>query len=203
MRKSSKLILVAGAVAALVVPAAASADVPRFQDTVTTPTVTTVVGKTATFTVLQPKDTTGQFTNVWKHVYIVTVNPESGTFEGSGSVTANGVGDVVWTETITGKFNDDGTVTFNTVPNAGATFAVTNAPMNNTTVIADSTWAQNTVEFRIGAPEFQDETVTTGGDTTTTTYKNHGQYVKTQIDSKQDAAQSYIGMPVQSQKNKK
>ena len=95
---------------------------------------------TATFTVNQPKDTVGQFDNVWKHVYTITVQP-NGTFTGTGSVTANGAGEVVWTETITGQFtdsDDDDTVsdhvTFNTAPNAGATFSVTNAPMDSTTV---------------------------------------------------------------------
>ena len=81
----------------------------------------TVTITTATFTVNQPKDTVGQFDNVWKHDYTVTVQP-NGTFAGTGSVTANGVGDVVWTETITGQFLDSDSngisdhVTFTTVP---------------------------------------------------------------------------------------
>ena len=53
-----------------------------------------------------------------------------------GREPKRGVGDAVWTEDITGKILDDdsdGTsdhVTFNTIPTAGATFSVTNAPMD-------------------------------------------------------------------------
>ena len=64
----------------------------------------TVTTTTATFTVNQPKDTVNQFDNVWEHVYTVTVQPD-GTFAGTGSITANGVGEVAWTETITGQFS--------------------------------------------------------------------------------------------------
>ena len=51
-----------------------------------------------------------------------------------------------WTETITGQFLDsDGDVasdhvTFNTTPNEGVTFSVTNAPMDSTTVPVASPW---------------------------------------------------------------
>ena len=82
----------------LVAATSANAAVERQCETVTTGTGIT----TATFTVNQPKDTTTQFANVWKHDYTVTVQSD-GTFAGTGSITDNG-GAVTWTETITGSF---------------------------------------------------------------------------------------------------
>jgi hypothetical protein len=161
--------------------------------------VTTTSTTDATFIVLQPKDTVGQFDNVWKHVYKITVEP-SGAFNGTGSVTANGVGDAVWTETIDGVFIDinndkiSDLVTFNTVPNGGATFGVIKAPLNNTTVPVDSTWGANAIEFRIAEPVF--ETVTVGG---VTDFANHGEYVAAMGGGKA-AAQKCIGMPLTSKK---
>ena len=160
-----KILLGLAATAAIVAPIAmatsADAAVERQCETAVTSTVTTT---TAKFTVLQPKGTTGQFNDVWNHVYTVTVQPD-GKFAGTGSITDND-GPIAWTETITGTFTDndqDGTsdhVTFNTVPvGGGATFAVTNAAMDSSTVIAESTWADNIIEFHIAQPVF--ETVTT------------------------------------------
>ncbi len=83
------------------VPAAASADVPRCEASV--PTSTTVT--TATFTALQPKDTTYQFDNVWKHDFTVIVKADN-TFSGTSNTTDNG-GAFAWAETVTGKFNAD------------------------------------------------------------------------------------------------
>ena len=124
----------------------------------------TVTTTTATFTVNQPKDTVGQFTNVWKHDYTVTVQPD-GTFSGIGSITDNG-GDVVVDRDDhrqvldTTRHSDH--VTFNTVPvGGGATFAVTDAPMDSTTVPVASTWAANIIEFQIAQPVF--ETITVNG----------------------------------------
>ena len=71
MRKSIIGIL---AIAMLAIPSVASADVPRCEAPV--PVETTVT--TATFTALQPKDTTHQFTNVWQHDFTVTVNLDEG-----------------------------------------------------------------------------------------------------------------------------
>ena len=65
-----KIIIGVIAVAMLAIPSIASADVARCEASV--PVNTTVT--TATFTALQPKDTVGQFTNVWKHDFTVTVN---------------------------------------------------------------------------------------------------------------------------------
>jgi hypothetical protein len=138
---------------------------------------------TATFNVLQPRNAVGQYNDVWTHNYTVTINPCDNTFSGRGEVTANGSGPAVWTESITGSFGDS-TVSFATVPNAGATFQVTNAPYGTST-IAESTWTQNIVEMRASKP------VITG----TSDYKNHGDFVSSQGGG-DDAAHSCIGMPI-------
>src|SRR4051812_28429415 len=73
-----KLIIAGMAVAMLaVIPAAASADVPRCAAPVTGPSA-------ATFSVLQPRAAFGQWENVWQHDYTVTVQPD-GTFTGTGT----------------------------------------------------------------------------------------------------------------------
>lgn len=184
----------------LVAATSANAAVERQCETAVTSSVTTT---TATFTVNQPKDTVGQFTNVWKHVYIVTVQPD-GTFSGNGSVTANGAGAVAWIETITGTFTDSTTdddlvsdhVTFNTTPNEGVTFSVTDAPMDATTVPVASPWEPNVIEFQIHQPEFK--TVTENG---VTEFANHGEYVAAMGGGKV-AAQSCVGMPIKANKVK-
>jgi hypothetical protein len=167
-----KFITAGMAVAMLAIPAVASADVPRHQE------------HTATFTVNQPKDATGQFNNVWRHEFKVTVNPCDGTFSGVAPTYDNGASSPTWTETVTGSFGN-GTVSFDTVPvGGGATFRVTDAPYN-TSVIAESTWTQNIIEMKASAPKF----------TNTSSYKNHGEYVKAHGS---DAAHSCIGMPINS-----
>jgi hypothetical protein len=169
-----KFILAAAVVATLVVPAAASANVERYQE------------QDATFTVNQPKDSTGQFDNVWRHEFNVTVNPCDGTFEGEAPTYDNGASTPTWTETVTGSFGK-GTVSFATKPiGGGATFKVTDAPYN-TKVIAESTWTQNIIEMKVSTPKFTD----------TSDYKNHGQYVKA-MGGGSDAAHSCIGMPINS-----
>ena len=132
---------------------------------------------------------------MWKHDFTVIVLPD-GSFSGTGDVT-NGENDsVVWTEQITGTFNADKTVvSFDTIPNAGATFHLVNAPMDNTTVkVADSTWEANIIEMRVSAPVVTTETTTTPG---TESVKNHGQFVKAQGGGKV-AAQACAGMPLNS-----
>src|SRR4051794_10408781 len=105
-----KYILAAALVATLVVPAAASADVQRNQE------------QTATFTVNQPKDSTGQFGNVWRHEFKVAVNPCDGTFSGTAPTYDNSATTPTWTENVKGSFGD-GTVSFDTDPiGGGATF---------------------------------------------------------------------------------
>jgi hypothetical protein len=196
-----KIILGLAVTAAIATPLAApgsasAAGVDRCQETVKIETVSTTE---ATFTVNQPKDTVDQFVNVWKHVYTITVGP-NGTFTGTGSVTANGVGDVVWTETITGQFLDNdnnGTsdhVTFNTTPNAGATFSVKNAPMDSTTVPVESNYVPNAIQFQIAQPVF----ATVDG---VTEFANHGEYV-TAMGGGKIAAQKCVGMPLVSKQGK-
>jgi hypothetical protein len=139
--------------------------------------------QTATFTVLQPRNAVGQYDDVWTHNYKITINPCDNTFSGTGDVTANNAGPVVWTESITGSFGGN-TVSFETIPNAGATFKVHNASYG-VSVTADSTWTQNIVEMKASTP----------GITGTSDYKNHGDYVSSQGGGS-DAAHSCIGMPV-------
>jgi hypothetical protein len=189
-----KFITAGMAIAMLAIPAIASADVPRCEASV--PVSTTVT--TATFTVNQPKDTTGQFTNVWRHEYTVIVNTD-GTFSGTGSIYDNGASVPTWTESISGSFDATRThVSFQTIPvGGGATFKVTDAPMDSATVtIVDTngTWTANVVEFLIGAPHITTDTTTTPG---TESVKNHGQYVKA-LGGGKVPAQACAGMPLNS-----
>ena len=106
-----KFIIGIVAIAMLAIPSVASADVPRCEASV--PVNTTVT--TATFTALQPKDTTHQFSNVWKHDFTVIVNADN-TFTGTSTVSDNG-GSFAWAESVTGSFNADRTlISFDTVP---------------------------------------------------------------------------------------
>jgi len=166
MRKLIPAAVSIAAIAALAVPALASADVARYQTETGTLTAHVAYGDQSSV-----------------HTYKVTINPCDNTFSGKGEVTANGAGPAVWTESITGSFGDS-TVSFATVPNAGATFKVTNAPYGTST-IAESTWTQNIVEMRASKP------VITG----TSDYKNHGDFVSSQGGG-DDAAHSCIGMPI-------
>ena len=79
------LLIGVALVAMLAIPASASADVPRCDETVAVNTTIT----TATFTVNQPKDTVGQFGNVWRHEFTVVVLPD-GSFSGSSSASDHG-----------------------------------------------------------------------------------------------------------------
>jgi hypothetical protein len=170
-----KFILGIAAVAALVVPSVASADVARYQE------------QSATFTATQPAGQVGQFDNVWTHTYNVTVNPCDGTFKGTG-VQTDQQGVRFFTEDVTGSFGD-GKVTFSAHRDDAVEFALTDAPTDSTTVtLATSSpvvpWV---LEFKVSPPTF----------TNTTTYKNHGQYVSAQGGGA-DAAHSCIGMPINS-----
>ena len=179
-------------IASLSLTSVASAKVERCAAT----TVTDTGPKTATFTVNQPKDAVSQFTNVWRHEYEVAVKSD-GTFVGTGKIYDNGATDTTWTEDVTGSLNADGTLSMQTAPvGGGATFKVTNAPMNNTEVPVDTngTWTANEVTFKIGAP-----TITGGSVITTIDYKNHGEYVSANGGGKEVAA-ACAGMPVQTPK---
>jgi hypothetical protein len=187
-----KFILALVAVAMLAIPASASADVPRCDQTVAVNTTVT----TAKFTVLQPKDNVTQFSNVWRHEFTVVVLPD-GSFSGTSEAFDNGATTPTWTEAVVGSFSNNNTaVSFQTTPvGGGATFKVTDAPMDGiTTVIVDTngTWPANIVEFRIGAPTITSETTTTPG---TESVKNHGQFVKA-MKGGPVAAQACAGMPL-------
>lgn len=162
------------AIAALAVPALASASVERYQT------------ETATFTALQPRNAISQYDQVWKHDFKVTINPCDNTFTGNSVVTDAGVGGTnapTWTESVTGSLGN-GTVSFDSVPNAGATFHLVNAPFGVSTV-ADSTYQPNIIEFKVDKPTI----------TGYSNYKNHGDYVSSQGGGS-DAAHSCIGMPI-------
>ena len=130
----------------------------------------------------------GQFGNVWRHEFKVTVNPCDNTFSGTAPTYDNGASSPTWTETVTGAFGN-GTVSFDTVPvGGGATFKVTDAPYG-TEVPVVTTWTANDVTMKASAPSF----------TNASDYKNHGDYVKSQGGGN-DAAHSCIGMPINSGK---
>ena len=123
--------------------------------------------------------------------YIHTMNVTSmdlttGDFSGTGLYNAN----PSYTWTVTGNVSDS-SVNFTIVyTGSGAGYTV-----NATGVIA----ADGTISGTATGPGQSFTWKTTSGSATreTITYKNHGQYVRSQED-KQEAAQSRIGMPVQS-----
>jgi hypothetical protein len=193
-----KLILAGMALAMLAIPASASAAVERCKVTATVPSTTPSV-TTATFTALQPRGTTHQFDDVWRHEFKVTVNA-NGTFEGTGETFANDGSTIIWAETITGSFDAD-SISFKTLPvGGGATFKVTDAPFNEEVDVDDEgTWDTNSIEMMISKPV---STTVTGGPTTTTTeYKNHGEYVSS-LGGGKIAAQACAGMPTISTQGK-
>lgn len=217
MHRSSKLILIGGAVAALAVPAVASADAPRCQETLTTSTPNVVTTKTATFTATQPSGAGGN----WVHTFNVTVK-DDGTFTGSASVSGKDYDGQVhtFTESADGKLTDtdgDGvsevTLTSGRYPAYYTNqWGVNNARMDG---VADSmtagtvsnAWAQDVtwdLPITFTAPEFKVTQVVDGSSdtTTTTTYKNHGDYVSVQGGGK-NAAQSCVGMPLNSKQGSK
>jgi hypothetical protein len=162
------------AVAAFMVAGAASADVPRYQT------------QTATFTVTQPYGVVGQWTNIWKHDYTVTVNPCDGTFEGTGKLS-NNVDTFTDTETISGTFNKTSVSLTATRPSDGLVYDLAAAPFGDTVTLATTTpsvpWE---IEMKVTKPVF----------TNTSNYRNHGDYVSHSGDA--GAAHSCIGKPIQS-----
>ncbi|WP_028067659.1 hypothetical protein [Solirubrobacter soli] len=193
MRKSSKLILAAGAIAALAVPSVASANT------------------TATFHATQPSGGGGN----WDHTYTVDVNAD-GTFTGTNVITGLDNGQTATVnETVSGTLADgdhDGYADHVTLTaNRGSGFytfqwGVNDAPMDGVADNMDAgttsyawakDWQGSALPITFTAPSARLFAVSDSTD-----YKNHGQYVKSQGGGK-DAAQSSIGMPEQSQKNKK
>jgi hypothetical protein len=206
LRKSLKLILVGGALAALAVPSVASAD--------TTPATGTTH---ATFHATQPSGGGGN----WVHTYNVEVK-DDGTFTGTNEVTGLDNGQTVTVnETVSGTLADSDNngyadhVTLVSERNTGFyTFewGVENAPMDGvensmegqTAFAWAKDWQGGSLPITFTAPTVKlfnlDLPVVPAP---TEEFKNHGQYVKSQVDAKQAAAQSSIGMPVSAQKNKK
>lgn len=173
-----KLIITGMALAMLAIPAVASADVPRHQT------------QDATFTVTQPAGEVGNWSNLWTHPYKVTVNPCDNTFTGTGSVSGHDQnGEYHADETITGKFGN-GSVTLAAMRADGVEYKLANAAFGGDVTIATLNvsvpWA---VEMKVSEPVFSN----------TSTYKNHGQYVK-EMGGGSDAAHSCIGMPINSNK---
>jgi hypothetical protein len=175
------LAVVIAAVASIIVTAAASAKVERYQPAPTT----------ATFTVTNPAGVVGQWENVWTHDYTVTVNPDNGTFTGTGKVYGHDQnGEFSGDETITGKFGN-GTVSFTTTYEYDGvlySLSLVNAPFGGdvvsyATVNPGLSWP---VEMKVTNPVFT-------GDT----YKNHGDYVSS-LAGGTDVAHSPIGKPIQS-----
>ena len=162
------------AVAAFMVVGTSSADVARYQT------------QTATFTATQPYGAVGQWQSVWKHNFVVTVNPCDGTFTGSAKQYDNG-GAFFADETVTGSFNGN-TVNLNVMrPSDNVAWSLTGAPTDENTVTLATTdpgvpWK---VEFTVSQPQFSDATH----------YKNHGEYVSSQGGGA-DAAHSCIGTPI-------
>ena len=175
-----KLIIAATTIAALAVPtimpALAWASVDRYQT------------QTATFTTTQPAGAFGQFDNVWTHNYKVTINPCDNTFSGTGVETGQDQnGAKAFNETVTGTFNADGTTSLVNTRDDGVVSSLTNAKTDNSVTLAQliAPAGPSNLEFKMTPKTI----------TSTSNYKNHGEYVSSQGGGS-DAAHSCIGMPI-------
>jgi hypothetical protein len=179
-----KLIIAGMAVAMLaIIPAAASADVPRCAAPVTGPSA-------ATFSVLQPRGAFSQWENVWQHDYTVMVQPD-GSFVGTGSeYNREAPADGSVAETISGKFDSaNNTVTFTALQGSGGqtSYTLTNIKtdgieVQNAVTVPVSPYG--VVESKVTAPQFAAPTLTD---------LNHGEYVSSQGGGK--IAAKCAGMP--------
>lgn len=166
------------AVASFTVAATASAGVERYQT------------QTATFTVTQPAGAVGQWDNLWTHDYTVTVNPCDGTFTGTGKVYGHDQnGSYSANETIRGTFGGE-KVSLTATRSDGLVYSLANAPFGGAVTIATLNqvvpWV---IEMKVTKPVI----------TSTSNFKNHGDYVSS-VGGGADAAHSCIGMPVNSSK---
>jgi hypothetical protein len=189
-----KLIIAGMAVAMLaVIPAAASAStgVERCQVTTTVagPSVTT-----ATFKVIEPRGSKDDFSSFWTSSYEVTVT--GSTFEGTGTLTDGA--DINVPLTIKGTFNSDDTISYVAAPadtDSPVRWVLENGKTDGTvnpasTLNVEGPSVATNVKVTQPVP-----TVTPGVPTTTTTeYKNHGEYVSS-LGGGKVAAQACIGMP--------
>jgi hypothetical protein len=199
MRKSSKLILVGAALAALAVPSVASADVERCQvtTTVTAPDVTT-----ATFTVQEPRGTKDNFDSLWLSKYNVTVTGD--TFEGTGHLTDDGGSGTDVPLTINGSINADGTISYVAKPVASAqdpesvAWVLDSGKTDGTTNAARTLNVEGpSVDTNVRIVDWNKVTKPGQATTTTTEYKNHGEYVSS-LGGGKVAAQECVGMPTNS-----
>ena len=177
MRKLITATTIVASLATLAVPALASASVDRYET------------QDATFTTTQPAGQFGQFDNVWTHNYNVKINPCDNTFSGTGIETGqDGNGPATHNETVTGTFNADGSTSLVNTRDDGVVWSLTNAKADNKSV----TLAQLIAPAIPSNLEFK---VTPKTITSTSNYKNHGDYVS-QMGGGDDAAHSCIGMPI-------
>jgi Ni/Co efflux regulator RcnB len=207
MRKIILGLVAATAVAAPIALSAApaNADTARQCNTVTTTTTKDVV-TSATFEAHEPAGAYDQWDNRWIHTYSVTIQP-NGSFEGTGVVNGNdGTNELVNApETIEGQFSDsnDADDTFDhatyTATRNGVSYTLTNSLGTGEIAIASLTIeTPEPIKFVLSFPTFVTSKVEVP---TSTTYKNHGEYVAAMGGGK-DAAQSCVGMPVKSNKIK-
>jgi len=210
--KKLKLVIIGAALAALAIPATASAAVERCQvtTTVTAPSVTK-----ATFTVFEPAGTKDSFDDVWTSDYEVTVKADD-TFEGTGVINGDdvqgNVADNVPT-IITGKFDRaNNTVSYVAKPADDANTIRWTLDNGKTDAKSQSDGTTNPatawfspegesvgVNFKVTEPVF---TTVKGATTTETTeYKNHGEYVSS-LGGGKVAAQKCAGMPTNSTQGK-
>lgn len=129
------------AIAGLVLPTIASADVARYQTS------------DATFTLTQPAGQVGQWGNVWTHSIKVRVNPCDSTFTGTGSESGQDQnGARTFNETVTGKFGN-GTVSLTATRDDGVVFSLANAPTDGTVTLATSIpQVPQVLEFKVTSP---------------------------------------------------
>ena len=146
--------------------------------------------QTATFTLTQPRNAESQWNNLWTHDFKVDVNPCDNTFSGTGKVyDTKGEDSFTADESITGTFGDNGSISFTATRTDGLVFSGVNVNANDVTL--------GTVEG--GSPWLLELKATRPVITNISTFKNHGEFVK-KSDSKNDAAHSCIGMPINSSK---
>jgi hypothetical protein len=197
-----KFIIAGMAVAMLAIPSAASADVPRCQETVPAATTTT-----ATFHATQPSGGGGN----WDHAYTVNIDG-TGHFTGNNVITGLDAENMVTVnETVSGQITDknrDGIneITMSAVRDSGFyTFkwTVTDAPMDGAinsmdvgtvSYVTAENWNGGTLPITFTAPNLPVAT-------TDTTYANHGEYVSS-VGGGKVAAQKCAGMPLVSKQGK-
>lgn len=172
--KKISLALAIAAIVTMAVVSSASAGVERYQT------------QTATFTVTQPAGAVGQWDNLWTHNYTVMVNPCNGTFTGTGNVSGHDQnGPYSSDETIRGTFAA-ASVNLTATRSDGLEYSLAGAKFGGAVTIATlNQFVPWVIEMKVTKPIF----------TTTSDFKNHGDYVSSKGGGA-DAAHSCIGMPI-------